>query len=49
MELLGFLLLLLWILSHTLRALLTDDRGHTPHVRSTEPWSAGHLPSRPFA
>jgi hypothetical protein len=49
MELIGILLLGLWILSVTVRAVLTDGRGHTPDVRSTAPWTAGNLPSAPYA
>ena len=49
MELIGTLLLGLWILSTTVRALLTDGRGHTPDIRSTAPWTAGTLPSSPYA
>ena len=49
MELLGILLLGLWVLSVTVRALLTDGRGHTPDIRSTAPWTAGNLPSEPYA
>jgi hypothetical protein len=33
----------------TVRALLTDGRGHTPDVRSTAPWTAGDLPSQPYS
>lgn len=33
----------------TLLAVLRDGRGHTPLVRSTEPWKAGDLPSEPYA
>jgi hypothetical protein len=33
----------------TVRALLTDGRGHTPDVRSTAPWTAGNLPSGPYS
>ncbi len=47
MELLGILLLGLWVLSVTVRAILTDGRGHTPDIRSTAPWTAGNLPSAP--
>jgi len=49
MELLGFLLLGLWVLSVTVRAVLADGRGHLPDIRSTAPWTAGNLPSRPYA
>lgn len=49
MELLGFLLLGLWVLSVTVRAVLTDGRGHLPDIRSTAPWTAGNLPSAPYA
>jgi hypothetical protein len=30
-------------------SVLKDGRGHTPHVRSTAPWTAGDLPSEPYA
>lgn len=33
----------------TVRAVLTDGRGHTPRIRSTAPWTAGDLPSEPYA
>lgn len=33
----------------TVRAVLTDGRGHTPAVRSTAPWKAGDLPSEPYS
>lgn len=49
MELLGILLLGLWVLSVTVRAILTDGRGHTPSVGSHAPWTAGNLPSAPYA
>jgi hypothetical protein len=39
----------LWVAGATLRAILTDGRGHTPSVRSTEDWRAGRLPSVPFS
>ena len=49
MELLILLLVGLWVVSTTVRSVLTDGRGHTPSVRSTEPWKAGNLPSVPFS
>jgi hypothetical protein len=49
MELLGILLFVLWILIVTISAVLTDGRGGTPDIRSTAPWSAGNLPSEPYA
>jgi hypothetical protein len=49
MELFGLLLFGLWILIATVCAVLADGRGHTPDVRSTAPWSAGNLPSEPYA
>jgi len=33
----------------TFVAILRDGHGHTPEVRSTEPWKAGNLPSEPYA
>ena len=33
----------------TFVAMLRDGRGHTPEVRSAEPWTAGNLPSEPYA
>jgi len=33
----------------TFVAILRDGRGHTPEVRSAEPWTAGNLPSEPYA
>jgi hypothetical protein len=48
MELL-ILLVGLWVVSATVRSVLHDGRGHTPSVRSTEPWQAGNLPSVPFS
>ncbi|SDL78478.1 hypothetical protein [Arthrobacter sp. ok362] len=33
----------------TVIAVLRDGRGHTPPVRSTRPWTAGDLPSEPYA
>ncbi|WP_445155059.1 hypothetical protein ACTWLI_02100 [Arthrobacter sp. Hor0625] len=32
----------------TFAAILRDGHGHTPTVRSDEPWSAGNLPSEPY-
>jgi hypothetical protein len=50
MELLIIILLVgLWVIGATVRAVLTDGRGHTPRVRSTEDWRAGRLPSVPFS
>ena len=49
MELLGLLLLGLWVLIATVCAVLADGRGRTPDVRSTAPWSAGNLPNEPYA
>ena len=49
MELLGILLFGLWVLIVTVCVVLTDGRGHTPEIRSTDPWSAGNLPSEPYA
>lgn len=33
----------------TFRTALRDGRGHTPPIRSQEPWQAGNLPSRPYS
>ena len=33
----------------TFLAVFRDGRGHTPPVRSTRPWTAGNLPSEPYA
>ena len=51
MELLVVLLfgLVIFTGTATVRAMLKDGHGHTPVVRSTESWSAGDLPSEPFA
>jgi hypothetical protein len=47
--LLGILLFVLWVLVVTVCAVLADGRGHRPDIRSTAPWSAGNLPSEPYA
>ncbi|MCB5274785.1 hypothetical protein BJG92_02322 [Arthrobacter sp. SO5] len=51
MELLLILLLGIVLLAGTatVRAVLSDGRGHTPQVRSTASWTAGNLPSEPYA
>ena len=52
MELIGLLLFVLWVLIATVCTVLTDGRrhrGHTQDIRSTKPWSAGYLPSEPYA
>ncbi len=49
MELLGLLLFVLWVLIATICTILADGRGHTPDIRSGAPWSAGNLPSEPYA
>lgn len=49
MELFIILLVGFAVVSATLRSVLNDGRGHTPNVRSTEPWTAGNLPSAPYA
>ncbi|WP_180987257.1 hypothetical protein [Arthrobacter sp. AFG20] len=50
MELLIIILLVgLWAIGATVRAVLSDGRGHTPGVHSREGWHAGHLPSVPFS
>ena len=33
----------------TIVAVARDGRGHTPLERSTRPWTAGDLPSEPYA
>lgn len=33
----------------TLRSVRRDGHGHTPEVRSAEPWKAGNLPSEPYS
>ena len=33
----------------TIVAVFRDGRGHTPLVRSIRPWTAGNLPSEPYA
>lgn len=50
MELLVVLLVALVIVAGTatVRATLTDGHGHTPEVRSREPWKAGNLPSERY-
>lgn len=49
MELLGLLLFVLWVLIATVCTILADGRGRTPEIRSGAPWSAGNLPSEPYA
>ncbi|WP_190243006.1 hypothetical protein [Arthrobacter globiformis] len=50
MALLVILLLTgLWVVTATVRSVLTDGRGHHPRVRSHESWSAGDLPSMPYS
>ncbi|MCU1540500.1 MAG: hypothetical protein JWM01_1447 [Arthrobacter sp.] len=51
MEVLAVLLAgtILVAVPRTLLTVLRDGRGHTPEVRSTEPWKAGDLPSEPYA
>jgi hypothetical protein len=49
MELFIILLLGLWVVSAAVRSVLSDGRGHTPDVRSHAPWTAGNLPSAPYA
>jgi hypothetical protein len=49
MELLILLLAGLGVVSATVRSVITDGQGHTPGVRSTEPWKAGNLTSVPFS
>ncbi|GAP56944.1 hypothetical protein [Arthrobacter sp. 92] len=39
----------LWVLAATVRSVLSDGRGHTPHVHSHAPWNAGDLPSSPYS
>jgi hypothetical protein len=48
MELLVILLLGLWVVTATVRAVLNDGRGRTPKVRSHASWTAGDLPSVPY-
>jgi hypothetical protein len=50
MEVLVVLLVGLLIVAGTatVRAMMTDGHGHTPTVRSKEPWKAGDLPSEPY-
>lgn len=48
MELLAILLSGLWVLRATVRAILTDGRGHTPEVRSHASWTAEDRPSVPY-
>ena len=48
MELLIIILLVgLWVVGATVRAVLHDGRGHTPSERSTEPWQAAACPACP--
>jgi hypothetical protein len=51
MEVLAILLAgtMLVAIPRTLLTVLRDGRGHTPEVRSTEPWKAGNLPSEPYS
>ena len=50
MALLVILLLTgLWVVTATVRSVLSDGRGHNPSVRSTAPWEAGDLPSVPYS
>jgi len=51
MEVLAILLAgtMLVAIPRTLLTVLRDGRGHSPEVRSTEPWKAGNLPSEPYS
>ncbi|WP_172411675.1 hypothetical protein [Arthrobacter globiformis] len=50
MALLVILLLIgLWVVTATVRSVLTDGRGHSPSVRSHASWEAGDLPSVPYS
>ncbi|CAI3794171.1 hypothetical protein [Pseudarthrobacter sp. MM222] len=51
MEVLAVLLAgtMLFVVPRTLITVLRDGRGHTPDVRSEEPWQAGDLPSEPYS
>jgi hypothetical protein len=50
MALLAILLLIgLWVVTTTVRSVLTDGRGRNPSVRSHESWNAGDLPSVPYS
>ncbi|MCU1555890.1 MAG: hypothetical protein JWM13_3376 [Arthrobacter sp.] len=40
---------MLFAVPKTLITVLRDGRGHTPEVRSGEPWKAGDLPSEPYS
>ena len=41
--------LLVYAAVATIVAVVRDGRGHTPPIRSTRPWTAGNLPSEPYA
>lgn len=41
--------LMVYAVAATLVAVFRDGRGHTPPIRSTRPWTAGNLPSEPYA
>lgn len=50
MALLVILLLTgVWVVTATVRSVLSDGRGRNPSVRSTAPWEAGDLPSVPYS
>ena len=51
MEFAAILLLALMVYAAvaTIVAVVRDGRGHTPPVRSISPWTAGNLPSEPYA
>ncbi|HKS00132.1 MAG TPA: hypothetical protein VJS86_00550 [Arthrobacter sp.] len=50
MALLVILLLTgLWIVTTTVRSVLSDGLGHNPGVHSHESWEAGDLPSVPYS
>jgi hypothetical protein len=40
---------MLFAVPRTLITVLRDGRGHTPEVRSEEPWKADGLPSEPYS
>jgi hypothetical protein len=40
---------ILFAVPRTLITVMRDGRGHTPEIRSSEPWKAGDLPSERYS
>ncbi|MEV7648081.1 hypothetical protein [Arthrobacter sp. NPDC089319] len=49
MELLLITALALFVIGATIRLIIRDGRGATPPERSHADWTAGTVPSRPYA